>query len=152
MRRCGETEAMGARLEIAVACDLDALAATQAALAAFADAHRLPSRIGRALELVAEEAITNIVRHGFKDGVGDARIACVAEATPERVAIVVTDNGPAFDPLTEAPPPDLDAPVETRRVGGLGVHLIRSISDECRYGREDGLNRLEAVWRIDAAP
>jgi len=152
MRRGGETEAMGARLEMAVACDLDALAATQAELAAFAEAHRLPPRICRALELVAEEAISNIVRHGFGDSADDARIDCVVEATPERVAIVFIDNGPAFDPLAEAPPPALDASVEARAVGGLGVHLIKATTDDCRYVRADGLNRLEASWRIARQP
>ena len=52
-----------------------------------------------------------------------------------------------FDPLTEAPEPDLTAAVSERRVGGLGVHLTKTLMDEVRYSREAHRNRLSIVTR-----
>ena len=57
------------------------------------------------------------------------------------VTATVVDDGEAFDPR-EAPPPDLDAPLEERQAGGLGMHLVRATMDEVDYRREDGRNVL----------
>ena len=49
------------------------------------------------------------------------------------------DDGAAFDPR-EAPLPDLDAPLDQRQAGGLGMHLVRATMDAVEYRREDGRN------------
>ena len=56
------------------------------------------------------------------------------------------DDGRAFDPLC-APEADLGVPLEERRVGGLGIHLLRKLASEIRYHREDGRNHLHVVIR-----
>ena len=48
-------------------------------------------------------------------------------------SIEIVDDGPRFDPLEDAPLPDPDAPLEDRPVGGLGVHLVRTMMDEMTY-------------------
>lgn len=53
----------------------------------------------------------------------------------------VEDDGRPFNPL-EAPEPDLAAPVEERKVGGLGIHLIRNMMDHLEYRRLQGTNLL----------
>jgi len=53
----------------------------------------------------------------------------------------VIDNGHPFDP-TAAPEPDLSLPLERRRPGGLGIHLMRSMMDRVHYRRSDGSNIL----------
>ena len=53
------------------------------------------------------------------------------------LAIDFVDDGQPFDPLG-LPAPDLDAAAEERQVGGLGVHIVRSLVDEARYLREGG--------------
>ena len=55
--------------------------------------------------------------------------------------LTVTDDGHPFDPR-EVPEPDIQLPVEERPVGGLGIHLLRKMSDRMEYGREGGRNRL----------
>ncbi len=138
---------MPARLEIAIACDLARLDLIQAEIGAFARRHGLPGKITHALELVAEEVISNIIRHGFPPESIDARIRCVAEISANRVELAFIDNGAPFDPLTAAPAPDLCSSLEEREVGGLGVHLIKSIADAHNYARVDGENRLKVSWR-----
>jgi serine/threonine-protein kinase RsbW len=54
------------------------------------------------------------------------------------------DDGPAFDPFSAAEP-DTEADVETRDVGGLGVHFVRRMAREAAYERRDGLNRVTAL-------
>jgi anti-sigma regulatory factor (Ser/Thr protein kinase) len=56
------------------------------------------------------------------------------------------DQGRLFDPLTE-PPPDLDAPLEQRPRGGLGLPLVRALVDDARYVREGATNVLRLVKR-----
>ncbi|MCX7058625.1 MAG: ATP-binding protein, partial [Proteobacteria bacterium] len=57
------------------------------------------------------------------------------------VRMTLTDDSPPFDPLSLATP-DLDSPLEERNIGGLGLHLIRTMMDEVVYCREENLNRL----------
>ena len=57
------------------------------------------------------------------------------------VWVEFSDQGRAFDPAS-APPPDLDSPLESRRIGGLGVHLVTQLMSDIRYQRSNGWNRL----------
>ena len=59
----------------------------------------------------------------------------------------VIDDGHAFNPL-EAPPPDLSLPMEKRPIGGLGIHLLRELSDGITYERRNGTNRLVLTKRM----
>ena len=61
--------------------------------------------------------------------------------TPAEIVLTVRDNGPAFDPLSRASP-NLDVEIADRDVGGLGIHLVRELADDCRYARIDDCNVL----------
>jgi serine phosphatase RsbU (regulator of sigma subunit)/anti-sigma regulatory factor (Ser/Thr protein kinase) len=115
---------------------LDELAQTHAlAPAAVADVH-----------VALDEALSNVVRHGFADRrPHEITVALTVETDELRVAI--EDDGRSFNPLT-APRPDLDSPLEERRVGGLGVHLIRELMNRVHYERVSGRNRLTMVKRL----
>jgi serine/threonine-protein kinase RsbW len=77
-----------------------------------------------------EEAAANIIFHGYHSQPGDIEI----EMGREQGALVVRlrDQAPPFDP-TRVPPPDLSSPLEARRFGGLGVHLIRQFTDQMTW-------------------
>lgn len=91
------------------------------------------------VELASEEALVNIIRHGFPDGKqGYLEIRCCPKGA-DRLEIEFVDDGVPFDPTTRAQPP-LDLPVEQRQVGGLGIFLIRQLIEEVRYRREGGRN------------
>jgi len=93
---------------------------------------------GTALEelvVAANEALSNIIRHGFKGQPAD--ISVTIACSPEAVEVTLRDQGPAFDPH-DAPPPDTSLPLEQRPFGGLGVQLMRELCDEMRYRREAG--------------
>lgn len=98
------------------------------------------------LILGLDEMLANIVTYGYPGNPAGA-IAVRVAITGEALRLDISDRAPAFNPL-EAAAPDLDAPLDTRPVGGLGVHLARSVMDTMEYAREDGENRLRLVRRL----
>jgi serine/threonine-protein kinase RsbW len=112
----------------------------------FGDLHEVPSRALYALNLALDEVVTNVVRHGFDDPAGQELLAQVTIDNGE-LTTVVSDPGRAFNPL-EVAPPDLTAPLAERTLGGLGVHLIRSLMDSVEYRRDNGKNVLTMRKRV----
>ena len=98
--------------------------------------------------LIIEEWATNLSKHGCISGTRQ-----VATVTLKNfgysVGIRLEDDCLPFDP-TQFGQPELEADLEGRQIGGLGVHLIRSLVEELRYRRENGKNIWEMVRRIDA--
>lgn len=96
------------------------------------------------LNLALDELLVNIVNHGYED-LAEHEIRIVLREEEGRLRAVVEDDGVAFDPFADAPAPDLAADLEARAVGGLGVHLVKSVMDEVGYERRDGRNFVELV-------
>lgn len=97
------------------------------------------------ISLVIDELAQNVVDYAYEDGTGDVEVEVTSE--PEAVTIEIIDEGRPFDPLTDAPEPDLTSPIEDRPVGGLGVHFTKTLMDDVSYCRESGKNRLKIVTR-----
>jgi anti-sigma regulatory factor (Ser/Thr protein kinase) len=93
------------------------------------------------IQLAADEAASNIIEHayeGVKNGVLD--VACGVKA--EVITIIMIDYGESFDPSV-VPMPDLKADLSERKIGGLGIYLMRKLMDEVHYEtRRDGSNVL----------
>lgn len=90
--------------------------------------------------LATDEAITNIIEHGYQGHTGDIHLTLSKQAN--RCIIQLEDNAPPFDP-NNAPKPDIQAPLAARPVGGLGIHLIRRLMDELHYQQSaSGTNQL----------
>lgn len=102
--------------------------------------------VSYAVVLALEEVATNVVRHGGgEEGTREIEIEVVSTEAEARVK--VRDTGKPFDPFREAPEPDIDAGLEDRKIGGLGLHLVRALMDEASYRREDGRNHVTMVKR-----
>ena len=86
-----------------------------------------------AIQLAVDEACSNVIEHAC-DGECEEQIEITCTTSDDRLTIMVRDHGEPFDP-TSAPSPDLDAAIEDRPVGGLGIFLIRQLMDEIRYER-----------------
>ena len=137
---------MSAALSLRIATRLDELPRLDAAVEDFAQEQAWPPDLVFQVKLVLEELGVNIVNHGHDD---DARheIEIEIASAADALTIEIADDGRPFDPLTEAPEPDLESAIEDRPIGGLGVHLVRTMMDEARYRREEGKNRLTLVKR-----
>lgn len=83
--------------------------------------------------LVSEEVVCNAIDHGRPPG-SEHEVTVDIAVRADRVALCFRDDGDAFDPLAQ-PAPDLDADIEDRAIGGLGIHLIRTLADEITYER-----------------
>jgi serine/threonine-protein kinase RsbW len=89
--------------------------------------------------LVLEEATINIMQHAYDEQGGELELCC----TPVQggLEIRLVDEGPPFNPL-EAPGLEAVTDIASQRIGGMGIHLIRSLTDELSYHREGGRNVL----------
>lgn len=98
------------------------------------------------VNLVLDEIVSNVIRHG-RTSEGEGGIVVSLALHDAVLTIDVTDDGIAFNPL-EAPPPNLDLPITERPIGGLGIHIVRAITETIAYRREDGRNRLTMTMRV----
>lgn len=100
----------------------------------------------RKMELAAEEAFVNVVTHSYAGRKGKVEIGL--KWAPGHIEIVLRDWGPPFDPLANASNVNLEAPLDEREIGGLGIHLMRCVMDELIYKREKDENVLTMVKRF----
>jgi serine/threonine-protein kinase RsbW len=108
-------------------------------LEAFCEQHGVSINTLMALNLSLEEAVTNVINHGF-DG-GEHVIDVELVVADGAVQATITDDGKEYNPLARQDP-DLDASLEERRIGGLGVLLVKKLMDEVSYARNGGRNVL----------
>ena len=106
----------------------------------FGDANRLPHSKVYLINLALDELITNSVTYGF-GGIANPKIEVTVRLDGDALVLTTVDNGHRFDP-TSVDSPDVDAPVERRPIGGLGLHLIKTFADRVNYKFENGRNRL----------
>lgn len=96
------------------------------------------------IELVVEEALVNVFVHGYAENQGEVEVRCLVRDDPG-LTIEIHDTGVSFDPLSLADP-DLRLDVNQRKVGGLGVFLIRKMTDRVAYRREGDSNILAMTF------
>jgi anti-sigma regulatory factor (Ser/Thr protein kinase) len=104
----------------------------------FCAAHEVSSDAVYRINLSLDEVITNIVLHGYDD-VREHEIVVNMALEPPAIVVEVIDDGRPFNPL-DAPPVDFDIDPLERAVGGLGLHLVRSVMDATEYRYVDGRN------------
>ncbi len=112
--------------------------------------HDLADRFGLAaadqyrLDLVLAEAVTNIMQNAYTDA-AEHEIAVIPHWQGDRLQIQIRDDGVPFD-LSQQPEFIFPENLEAAKVGGLGIHLIRSYTNECRYHRDGTENVLTLVF------
>ena len=95
-------------------------------------------------ELIVEEVFVNICSYAYED---EGKVIIVCGTSADRFSLTFIDSGKSFNPL-EQPVSDINVLAEEREIGGLGIFLIRELSDEISYSHENELNRLMIVKRI----
>ena len=97
--------------------------------------------------LAIEELVTNCIKYAYADK-AEHMIDIELSIANRQLTLRVTDDGQAFDPV-HAPVPDVSLPPEQRELGGLGLHLLRTMSDSMTYERLGDRNQLTLVKAID---
>ena len=95
------------------------------------------------IRLAVEEALVNIFKYAYPDAVGDVVLRCLLDDR-ERFIIEIEDSGAPFNVLTVSEP-ILAVPLSERKIGGLGIHLIRQFTDDVEYRRDGGKNLLRLI-------
>ncbi len=117
--------------------DLEAVGQSAARLERWALRVGLPDRLRHHLLLVHDELASNVVHHAA--GARHLTIAVELDRAVRRLRYRVRDDGPGFDPL-DRPVPRTDLALAARRPGGLGIHLVRELSDAASWRRRGGEN------------
>ena len=92
------------------------------------------------IRLAAEEIVVNIINYAYPEKAGDMQISYQIKDN-NALVVEIIDSGIAFNPLS-LPEPDINAPLDKRKIGGLGVYLVKKIMDDISYERKDGRNIL----------
>jgi serine/threonine-protein kinase RsbW len=109
----------------------DSLAAIGEYVTRAAEAAGLDARSVEGVELAVDEACSNIIEHAY-GGEGRGDIEVTYRIDGDGLTVLLRDYGQPFDP-DSVPEPDLQAPLEDRDAGGLGLHFIRQLMDQVRF-------------------
>ena len=109
------------------------------------NSHALDGQQAVDVDLDIEELFTNMVRHARG---GRPEIEVGLEHADGRLTVVIRDHDvEPWDP-DSAPPPDLSRPAHERRPGGLGMHLVRQLSENLTFAHADGTTTVTVLMRI----
>ena len=122
--------------------ELDAIQETIGSISTEGD---WPPDLTYQIELILEELCINVISHGEADGTKPIKVVIVSRN--DEITIEMSDNGKTFDPTKDAKTPSKVTSIEDSSIGGWGVHLAHTFSDEMRYERVDGMNCLTLVKR-----
>ncbi|TNE47709.1 MAG: ATP-binding protein [Bacteroidetes bacterium] len=113
---------------------------------AFAQANALPQLVIRNIHLALDELINNIISYGYPEDQGH-HIDVSVTLSHHLLTIVIEDEGTPFNPL-ELEQPNTSLSASKRKIGGLGVHLVRNLMDKVYYRWEEGKNILTIEKQI----
>jgi anti-sigma regulatory factor (Ser/Thr protein kinase) len=106
-----------------------------------------PEKARLQLALAAEEAFVNIASYAYGDEGGEVDVSLSISGNPPSATLTFTDAGIPHDPLA-TPDPDTTLSAERRKIGGLGIYLMRRNVDDAQYRYENGYNVLTLVKAI----
>ncbi|MCG6980557.1 MAG: ATP-binding protein [Deltaproteobacteria bacterium] len=134
---------MANTLAISFANDLRELTHVLQLVNVFLEPRELQSKLVYAVNLILEEILMNIIRHGYDDE-DSHEIEVQIELEEEEVALTVIDDGREFNPLT-IPGPDPSKSAMDRLEEGLGLQFVRHMRNAMEYRREGDKNMLR-IW------
>jgi serine/threonine-protein kinase RsbW len=117
-----------------------------AALEAFCEEHAIAEDDMFNVNLVLDEAVINVIVHGYEDS-DEHEINVRLSLDHSVLTIALDDDGIPYNPL-DAPEPRFDLPIEQRRIGGLGVHIMKTLARSVEYRRENGRNHLVVAINV----
>ena len=129
---------------------LDELPALLDAIESLATTHSWSDQFRTHVLLVVEELVVNVISYGGR-GTDDGWVKVEMEDGGDSLMITISDNGKAFDPFAQADVPDIDLDLDSREIGGWGVHFVREMTDAQLYERIGESNRVSLRKRWDSA-
>jgi len=134
---------------IAITNEMSQLDVVANALELLADEWNLMMEETMKLNLVIEEVVTNIINYGYHDHEAHT-INIRLSLDGNLFTMQIIDDAIEFNPLLQAKP-DINLSLEDRKIGGLGIHFMRTIMDHLEYSHEDGKNILTLSKKLAGA-
>lgn len=98
------------------------------------------------ISIIVDELTTNVINYAYPDG-KTHEFSITLRKIEEIIHIQILDDGIPFDPLRRSEP-DIDSPLEDRKIGGLGIYLARQLAEKITYQRIDNQNKLDIFVAI----
>ncbi|MFN4119936.1 ATP-binding protein [Acidovorax sp.] len=118
-------------------------------LEGWAEEHGVPVPLASSFGLMLDELLTNVATHGYAGQGGPVSVKVVFDE-PATLSAVLRDQAPPFDPTTLVAA-DVEAALEDRHVGGLGVHFVKKLAERFVYRRDGAVNEV-SISRTWATP
>ncbi len=134
------------RMEMCIRNRLDEMPAIVTMVENFGVKHGISGIVINELNLVLDEVLSNIISYGYLDS-ATGQIMVRLNYQSGEISAEVRDDGKPFDPL-QAVSPDVGGTVQSRRVGGLGIHFMKELMDNVVYARVGNENRLVVKKKI----
>ena len=125
-------------LEIAIANELEAIVAAEEKIDAFCEEREISPEIAYAVNLSIDEILTNTISYGYDEDEPD-RIEIIVRLESDSLVVEIMDDSAPFD-LSATPEANVEASLEERDVGGLGLFLVHQMMDRVEYERIEGRN------------
>ena len=103
-----------------------------------------PVKAQMQIDVAVEEIFVNIASYAYEGQPGSATIRMEIRQNPKSAEITFLDRGIPYNPV-EKEDPDVSLPIEKRRIGGLGIYMVKKSMDEMLYERRDGYNILTII-------
>ena len=133
--------------EITVDATIENMDTVTAFVDDFLDQIACPMKSKIQINIVIDEIFGNICHYAYKDSVGAVTVRVESGNTPKAVFLTFTDNGIPYNPL-ETEDPDITLSSEERKIGGLGIYLVKKNMDEMKYEYVNQQNRLWMEKRL----
>lgn len=133
--------------EITVDATIENMNTVTAFVDDFLDQIACPMKSKIQINIVIDEIFGNICHYAYKDSVGVVTVRVESGNTPKAVFLTFTDNGIPYNPL-ETEDPDITSSSEERKIGGLGIYLVKKNMDEMKYEYVNQQNRLWMEKRL----
>ncbi|MDE5752980.1 MAG: ATP-binding protein [Oscillospiraceae bacterium] len=130
---------------------IDATIDNVAVVTAFVDEQlerfNCPIKTQMQVDIAIDELFGNIAHYAYHPDVGTATVRVEVTENPFAVVITFIDNGIPYDPLVKADP-DITLSAEERRIGGLGIYMVKKSMDAISYEYKNGQNILRIQKNI----
>lgn len=100
-----------------------------------------PMKVQMQINIAIDELFSNIAQYAYSDGIGKATVRVEMQDAPKAVCITFIDCGIPYNPL-EKVDPDITLSAEERKIGGLGIFMVKQQMDEITYDYRGGYNQL----------
>ena len=125
--------------KIRVAATNENLETVTAFLDEILDEKDCPLKVRLQIDLALEEMYINIANYAYTPKIGEMELRVAFDEAGRELTMVLIDSGIPYDPLAKKDP-DVTLSAEKRKIGGLGIYLVKKTMDSMTYERRDGRN------------